>query len=89
MKTFYMIDNTGRIWKEKKYKGFGVFGGKDYYELLAEMNGFSDRIDGIDIESDLNRNSTNTLYPNLVENKNTKWKNEQPETASNQGLFPI
>ena len=37
--TAYMHDNKGNRWEEKAYEGYGVFGGKDYYELLAEMNG--------------------------------------------------
>lgn len=36
-----MTDNNGRQYKEDWYGGYGVFGGKDYYELLAEMNGFT------------------------------------------------
>jgi hypothetical protein len=42
VKTFRveMIDNTGNIFTEDNYEGYGVFGGKDFYELLAEMNGF-------------------------------------------------
>ena len=36
----YMTDNAGNIWTENDYEGYGVFGGKDFYELLAEMNGF-------------------------------------------------
>ena len=35
-----MIDNKGNVWTENNYEGYGVFGGKDFYELLAEMNGF-------------------------------------------------
>jgi hypothetical protein len=34
-----MIDDKGNVWTEDTYEGYGVFGGKDYYELLAEMNG--------------------------------------------------
>ncbi len=34
-----MIDDKGNVWTEDNYEGYGVFGGKDYYELLAEMNG--------------------------------------------------
>lgn len=49
-KTVYMTDDKGHTWKEECYKGYGVFGGKDFYELLAEMNGKgSDRIAGIDL----------------------------------------
>ena len=43
-----MTDNNGHKYVEYCYEGYGVFGGKDYYELLAEMNGLgSDRYAGI------------------------------------------
>ena len=35
-----MIDNKSNVWTEDNYDGYGRFGGKDFYELLAEMNGF-------------------------------------------------
>ena len=35
----YMVDHLGNQWVEDNYEGYGVFGGKDFYELLAEMNG--------------------------------------------------
>lgn len=40
--TVVMIDNKGNKWIEQDYEGYGVFGGKDYYELLAEMNGYAE-----------------------------------------------
>jgi hypothetical protein len=44
----YMFDNTGKYWFEKEYEGYGVFGGKDYYELLDQMNGgIGDRSEGV------------------------------------------
>ena len=42
-----MHDNQGNVWEESNYDGYGVFGGKDYYELLAEMNGLVGRSEGI------------------------------------------
>ena len=36
-----MCDDKGNKYVEECYEGYGVFGGKDYYELLAEMNGYS------------------------------------------------
>lgn len=33
-----LIDNKNRLYKEENYQGYGVFGGKDAYALLAEMN---------------------------------------------------
>lgn len=47
----YMKDDKGNVWEEENYDGYGIFGGKDFYELLAEMNGFgSDRDWGIHLQ---------------------------------------
>lgn len=35
-----MCDDKGNQYIEECYEGYGVFGGKDLYELLAEMNGY-------------------------------------------------
>lgn len=35
--------------KEEEYEGYGEFGGLDYYEVLAKMNGKETRDDGIQI----------------------------------------
>lgn len=35
----YLCDNRGNHWYEANYEGYGRFGGKGFYELLAEMNG--------------------------------------------------
>ena len=35
-----MCDDKGNEWVEENYEGYGEFGGKDYYALMAEMNGF-------------------------------------------------
>lgn len=37
-----MFDDKGNSWEERNYEGYGVFGGKDYYELVAEMNGWNE-----------------------------------------------
>lgn len=34
-----MCDDKGNKYVEECYEGYGVFGGKDFYELVAEMNG--------------------------------------------------
>ena len=50
--TVYLIDNAGNVWREDDYEGYGVFGGKDYYALLAEMNidhpSFTDEFSNVD-----------------------------------------
>lgn len=84
--TVYMIDNKGNRWKESYYSGYGEFGGKDFYELLAEMNGKKTRNEGILLyfESD----DENLIFPNLVRNiDNWEWKNEKPEDCEFQGFF--
>lgn len=34
----HMITEDGRVFTEPNYEGYGVFGGKDIYELIAELN---------------------------------------------------
>ena len=41
----YMITEDGRIFFEKDYEGYGVFGGKDIHVLAAEMNGYKGETD--------------------------------------------
>lgn len=73
--TVYMFDNKGNVWKESSYEGYGVFGGKDYHELVAEMNGYTegteDELRQIGINLSFNKLKTKnedgiTLYPALV-----------------------
>lgn len=35
----YMVNPvTGESWRESAYDGYGVFGGKDFFELFGELN---------------------------------------------------
>ena len=47
--TVYMHSPDGRVWKDTEYSGYGVFGGKDYFKLMAEINGLCDRLDAINL----------------------------------------
>lgn len=38
----YMFDDKGNKWEERDYEGYGEFGGMDYYELVATMNGYTE-----------------------------------------------
>ena len=38
-----MCDDKGNKYVEECYEGYGVFGGKDFYELVAEMNGYTSK----------------------------------------------
>lgn len=85
--TVYMHDNKGNVWKEDSYDGYGEFGGKDYFEVLAEMNGLeADRSKGIDLAFSGN---SNVLFPALVGDPNYDISNhdftKEPESDPNQG----
>jgi uncharacterized membrane protein (DUF106 family) len=69
----YMFDNKGNKWLEKRYEGYGEFGGKDYYELLAQMNGMAnpDRSEGITLAFS---GKKGVLYPALVVDPNFNYK---------------
>ena len=79
-----MTDNKGGCWHEKEYEGYGEFGGKDFFELLAEMNGLSTREDGITIVF----SGRPYLSPNLYEGEiDWVWVDEAPESCEHQGYF--
>lgn len=70
--TVYMATEDGRVWVEDQYEGYGVFGGKDIYELIAEMNGKTNRNEGIGLVFENNpsgefKNKTNLKLPYLFE----------------------
>lgn len=86
----WMFDNQGNSWYEKRYEGYGEFGGMDYYELLARMNGYSEedlenykgsfkemRQLGIDLAFDklkTKAKGNKVLFPALVANPKFNWK---------------
>jgi hypothetical protein len=93
-RTCYMWDNKGRRWRETSYEGYGVFGGKDFYVLLAEMNkeysrDISEeqkRTEGIHMYFGENGfDKSKLLFPNLTDCSSWTWRNEAPESCGNQG----
>jgi len=84
-----MVDNKGNKWIEDRYEGYGVFGGKDFYQLLAEMNNAegltgdvdNDRIVGINIWF----GDEPFISPNLYESSDRVWENRHPQDCQNQG----
>jgi len=85
----YMYDDKGNQWYEKRYEGYGEFGGMDYYELLATMNGYSEddlikkykgkdmRDIGIDLafkKLKTKAKGGKVLFPALVEDPKFNWK---------------
>ena len=104
-KTFsvQMMDNKGNVFTETNYEGYGRFGGKDFYELLAEMNGFesdktgdeyTDEARGFGISLAFSKDNHSGIategvyYPNLVEKANG-WVYEMggPDNCEFQGYF--
>jgi len=93
--TVYMFDHKGNKWMEKRYEGYGEFGGMDYYDLLAAMNGYkADRQIGIDLA--FNKIKTKdkgrkTLFPALVSNPRFNWKQhdftKEAESDPNQSWY--
>ena len=98
-----MIDNKGNVWTEDNYDGYGRFGGKDFYELLAEMNGFqsdktgdeyTDEARGFGISLAFSKDNHSGVgtegvyYPNLIE-KADGWVYEMagPDSCEYQGYF--
>jgi len=94
----YMTGKDGRVFHQKDtYEGYGEFGGKDFYEYLAELNGLpSDRQEGIDftarhggnsmILGDLEKKGFNS--PRLFANERSirNWDRfDAPENDPNQG----
>ena len=96
-----MLDDKGNVWTEDNYDGYGVFGGKDYYELLAEMNGFVSvetddnytedmRMKGIDLafKDSPNGDNPEVKFPNLVEMaEGWQYDPKGPEHCNDQGFF--
>lgn len=86
-KTFKVVmsDNKGHQWVELDYGGYGIFGGKDYYVLLDEMNGGDgDRNEGIRLA--FADGDENTIYPSLTES-GAYMGGAEPEHCDAQGCF--
>ena len=99
----WMYDNEGNSWYEKRYEGYGEFGGMDYYELLAKMNGYSEedlkkgqemRDLGIDLafkKLKTKDKGKKVLFPALVANGKYNWKRhdftEEAESDPNQSWY--
>lgn len=84
----YMVNpKTGESYFEPDYDGYGRFGGKDYYELVAELNGKKTRQEGIDLE--FNDENKEVIYPILVQDLDgwEQYKGQKPDACPDQGYF--
>ena len=96
VKPVYMILPDDTYFKEDSYEGYGEFGGRDIYEVIAELNGYeSDRSHGINITFQNNPSGdfdvcvqNGFIMPKLC---HTLMKYDEiegyPETCPNQGFF--
>jgi hypothetical protein len=83
--TVYLIDNKGNIWEDNSYGGYGTFMGKDFFVLIAEMNGKKTREEGVHIYN--HKDEKTALFPNIVTDRNWNWVNEKPKDCRYQGYF--
>lgn len=97
-RNIYMTGKDGRIFHQKTaYEGYGEFGGKDFYEYLAELNNLeSSRDAGLDLTfniggglGDLKILERNGYFaPRLFSNERSvrNWDRfDPPENDPNQG----
>ena len=86
-------DNTRFI--EFNYEGYGVFGGKDVYEVIAQLNGKHGRHQGINLIPYFNGKAEfknafekkGILCPKLAENLEANYDDlDFPERCPDQGL---
>lgn len=83
-----MKDNKGNHWVEEDYDGYGMFGGKDIYELVAEMNGKTTRDEGITLFFSSQRGEIDKiLTPNLLRYGDAEWKDITLKDCEYQGYF--
>lgn len=96
--TVYLATEDGKVWKEENYAGYGIFGNKDIFQLVAELNGKSDREEGIKIvfenngSGDMNKTVANGYKcPKLFKTESSikEWnKFDYPIMHDEQGFPP-
>ena len=92
----HMIAPDGRVFTEPNYEGYGEFGGKDFYDLLCDLNGLpEDRGAGIALVFNGNPSGDNTpgvIYPKFVQELDDDVVAQynslpNPESCDDQGFF--
>ena len=93
----YMITRDGRIFHENDYFGYASFGGQDFFNLIAEMNGYKTRDEAIWAYFDMlkGKGDDNLIVPKFVEKLPSKnnWVAEFDKlpaspVCEHQGYFP-
>ena len=80
-----LLDNEGNEYFEDAYEGYGVFGGVEFYDLVATLNGLNSRDDAISAAF----GNEKLVLPKLVSADCTLTYDELPdsESCSAQGFF--
>ena len=95
-RAYFMKTPNNRVYEELHYKGDGVFAGKDYFELLGELN-LPPKSNITDVTAFgkaifagttkiIRRSSTkietrDIIYPGIYEDDELIWKNQKTEIA--------
>lgn len=83
--TVDMVLPDGTRYVEEGYDGYGEFGGKDFFESVAELNGMSGRDDGISL---YHAAGVAKILPRLTRSRTKKWEElSDPEDCPDQGYF--
>jgi hypothetical protein len=65
----YMVTEDGQIFEEKEYDGYGVFGGKDIYILIAELNNLCPN----GTQEDKRMAAIDLMYKTIITNGTTEY----------------
>jgi hypothetical protein len=84
--TVYMVMPDNTKYREDAYDGYGVFGGKDFYEEVAKLNGLEGRSAGITLCYAEDRGPV--MLPRFTEDPDKKWEQlKDPKNCPDQGYF--
>jgi hypothetical protein len=85
--TVYMVMPNNTKYREDAYDGYGVFGGVDFYETVAELNDQKGRAAGITLQFHPPE-GVEVKFPRFTEDPDKKWEDlKDPEDCPSQGYF--
>ncbi len=89
--TVWLVLPDGTKYQEDCYDGYGEFGGKDFYEVVAGLNGHANaaadaRSAGLDLS--FKDDQTGVVLPRFTSDPDAKWEDlKDPEPCPDQGYF--
>lgn len=93
--TVWMVLPDGTKYQEDDYDGYGKFGGKDFFEAVAELNeaksdnSEATRISGINLcGAAEDGKQTDIILPRFTSDPDKKWEDlKDPKRCPDQGYF--